>query len=38
MVTGVIRRIVVTLSRKDDINAVAKHKQFIKGQTLPPVT
>lgn len=35
MVTGVMRRIVVTLSKKDDKIAVKRHKQIINGQTRP---
>lgn len=35
MVTGVIRRTVVTLSRKEDITAVNKHRQLISAHTFP---
>lgn len=35
IVTGVISKTVVTLSRNDDIIAVNKHKQFIRGQIRP---
>lgn len=35
MVTGVINKTVVTLSRNDDITAVNTQRQFIKGQTRP---
>ncbi len=35
MVTGVMRRIVVTLSRKADTMAVKKQSPVISGQTCP---
>lgn len=33
--TGVINKTVVTLSKNDDIIAVKKQRQFIRGHTLP---
>lgn len=35
MLTGVISRTVVTLSKNDDITAVNTHKQLMRGHTLP---
>lgn len=37
IVTGVISRTVVTLSRKEDMIAVNRHKQLIRDHTLPLV-
>jgi hypothetical protein len=37
IVTGVISKIVVTLSRKDETTAVKSPRQIIKGQTSPLV-
>ena len=38
MITGVMRRIVVTLSRTAEMAAVRKQSRVNKGQTLPLVT
>lgn len=35
IVTGVINRTVVTLSRKEDITAVNRHRQLMRGQIFP---